>query len=210
VGRGDASLSYTATMLGFALGNLWLGRFVDRFGLSTVLTAGRRQAGRPGRGGATNVWFASVRLLVGTGASAGWPLIAMSRWSGWRRVHCGGAGQQLRPAPPRWRCVGDRRGWLARGLSGIAAVPVGRAASTRRRWCRAQMVAGALAAGAARQRPARARCACWRWPGGLLRVASYRRPLRRSRMVVGAELRSPRRIAGWCRGCWPTSSAGGR
>jgi MFS family permease len=39
VGRGDASLSYTATMLGFALGNLWLGRFVDRFGLSTVLIA---------------------------------------------------------------------------------------------------------------------------------------------------------------------------
>ncbi len=38
IGRGDAALAYTATMLGFAAGNLGLGRLVDPFGIAVVLT----------------------------------------------------------------------------------------------------------------------------------------------------------------------------
>ncbi|MCW1930977.1 MFS transporter [Pararhodobacter zhoushanensis] len=37
-GRGDASVPYTLTMAGFALGNLVLGRVVDRFGVSVALS----------------------------------------------------------------------------------------------------------------------------------------------------------------------------
>ncbi|ETX29652.1 MFS transporter [Roseivivax isoporae] len=38
-GRGTASLGFTATMLGFAAGNLVIGRWVDRFGITRVLAA---------------------------------------------------------------------------------------------------------------------------------------------------------------------------
>ena len=37
VARADASLPYTLTMVGFALGNLITGRIVDRFGITTAL-----------------------------------------------------------------------------------------------------------------------------------------------------------------------------
>ena len=37
--RADASLPYTLTMIGFALGNLVIGRAVDRFGISFALSA---------------------------------------------------------------------------------------------------------------------------------------------------------------------------
>ncbi|WP_323034744.1 MFS transporter [Pararhodobacter sp.] len=37
-GRGDVSLPYTLTMVGFALGNLLIGRAVDRFGIAKALT----------------------------------------------------------------------------------------------------------------------------------------------------------------------------
>ena len=36
-GRGGASLPYTLTMLGFALGNLVMGRVVDRHGVARAL-----------------------------------------------------------------------------------------------------------------------------------------------------------------------------
>ncbi len=39
VDRADAALPYTATMIGYALGNLLLGRAVDRFGASKTLVA---------------------------------------------------------------------------------------------------------------------------------------------------------------------------
>lgn len=38
-GRADVSLAYTLTMLGFALGNFYVGRAVDRFGITTALIA---------------------------------------------------------------------------------------------------------------------------------------------------------------------------
>lgn len=37
IDRGDASLAYSATMIGFALGNFLIGRFVDRFGIYLAL-----------------------------------------------------------------------------------------------------------------------------------------------------------------------------
>ncbi|MBL8710246.1 MAG: MFS transporter [Rhodospirillaceae bacterium] len=46
IGRGDATLPYTATMIGFALGGVLMGRFSDRFGIfwpivfGTVMLAG--------------------------------------------------------------------------------------------------------------------------------------------------------------------------
>ncbi|OSQ53381.1 MFS transporter [Marivita geojedonensis] len=38
-GRADVSLAYTLTMIGFALGNFYVGRAVDRFGITTALIA---------------------------------------------------------------------------------------------------------------------------------------------------------------------------
>ena len=35
--RGETSMAYTATMIGFGAGNLLLGRLVDRFGIAPVL-----------------------------------------------------------------------------------------------------------------------------------------------------------------------------
>src|SRR5262245_25038670 len=40
VARGSASLPYTATMLGFALGGILMGRLADRFGIMVPLAAG--------------------------------------------------------------------------------------------------------------------------------------------------------------------------
>src|SRR5690606_4616287 len=34
VDRGDASLPYTMTMVGFAIGNVVFGRYIDRFGIA--------------------------------------------------------------------------------------------------------------------------------------------------------------------------------
>jgi len=39
IDRADASLPYTLTMVGFALGNLVIGRIVDRFGITVALSA---------------------------------------------------------------------------------------------------------------------------------------------------------------------------
>lgn len=86
IGRGDASLPYTATMLGFAAGNFWLGRLVDRYGLANVLI-GASMALAVGFGlGAVsnNIWqFTLIQaFLIGPAAGAGFaPLIAdVSHW----------------------------------------------------------------------------------------------------------------------------------
>jgi MFS family permease len=157
VGRGDAALSYTATMLGFALGNLALGRFVDRFGLSTVLIAAALAlaAGFGLAAVATNIWqFAALQgLLIGTGASAGFgPLIAdVSHWFRRRRgiaVAAAASGNYLAGAiwPLALRGVIAEDGWRAAYLV-IAAVclvvVVPLALLLRRRMPVAQMAAGA-------------------------------------------------------------------
>ena len=85
VDRADASLPYTATMVGFALGNLLIGRAVDRFGVTTALlgalvcvAAGFILAALSG-----GIWVLSVlHFLLGFGsASCFGPLIAdISHW----------------------------------------------------------------------------------------------------------------------------------
>ncbi|NNU80904.1 MFS transporter [Halovulum dunhuangense] len=85
IDRGGASLPYVATMLGFALGNLVLGRAVDRFGIVPVLIGAALSLGA---GFALSALAPSVVVLsllqfavgLGTAASFG-PLIAdISHW----------------------------------------------------------------------------------------------------------------------------------
>ena len=83
--RADASLPYVATMIGFALGNLWVGRAVDRFGMTralvacaVVLTLAYAAAAY-----APSLWALTViQLIIGLGtASCFGPLIAdISQW----------------------------------------------------------------------------------------------------------------------------------
>ncbi|MEM5582263.1 MFS transporter [Roseibium sp. AS2] len=104
IDRADASLPYTATMLGFAAGNYLLGRFVDRFGIvppvigsAFALSAGFALAALSG-----DVWMFSLAqgVLVGLGTAATFgPLIAdISHWFVKRRglaVGCAACGNYL-------------------------------------------------------------------------------------------------------------------
>ncbi len=91
VERGEASLAYSATMLGFALGNFLIGRFVDRYGiyLALVIAAIAQAAGFALAAMSSNFWV--FALLQGTliGASTAvtfGPLIAdVSHWFHRRR-----------------------------------------------------------------------------------------------------------------------------
>ena len=85
VGRAAASLPYTLTMVGFALGNFLIGRAVDRFGLARSLAASAALMGA-GYGlalVAPSIWLLSLaQFAVGFGSSASFgPLIAdISQW----------------------------------------------------------------------------------------------------------------------------------
>ncbi|MEE2995525.1 MAG: MFS transporter [Pseudomonadota bacterium] len=86
VDRGDASIPYTLTMVGFAAGNVLIGRFVDRLGVVIPLVAAAIAMGLGFAGAAVvgNIWvFAllqGVFIGIGTAASFG-PLIAdISHW----------------------------------------------------------------------------------------------------------------------------------
>jgi MFS family permease len=83
--RAEASLPYTLTMVGFAIGNLLIGRIVDRFGVSAALmTAATVSAlSYAGSIASESVWALSVaHLFLGLGTAAGFgPLIAdISHW----------------------------------------------------------------------------------------------------------------------------------
>ena len=85
VSRGDVSLPYTLTMIGFAVGNLVIGRLVDAvgatkaiIGASLVLSAGLALAAVSG-----SVWALSLlQMAIGFGSAAGFgPLMAdVSQW----------------------------------------------------------------------------------------------------------------------------------
>lgn len=85
ISRGDVSLPYTLTMVGFALGNLAIGRMVDGLGAmraiigaGVVLGAGFVLAALAG-----SVWILSLtQFVIGFGAAAGFgPLMAdVSQW----------------------------------------------------------------------------------------------------------------------------------
>ncbi|WP_209596011.1 MFS transporter [Ruegeria sp. HKCCSP351] len=85
VGRAEASMPYTLTMIGFALGNMWLGQLVDRLGVTRALI-GAAVLSAISYALATlapNIMLLSVaHLLVGLGTSIGFgPLIAdISHW----------------------------------------------------------------------------------------------------------------------------------
>jgi MFS family permease len=84
-GRAAATLPYTLTMIGFALGNWVIGRWVDRFGAAKVLAAAAliMAASFGGAAMAPNVAVLSaIQMAIGfaTAASFG-PLIAdVSQW----------------------------------------------------------------------------------------------------------------------------------
>lgn len=85
VARADASVPYTLTMIGFALGSLLIGRAVDRFGVTVALTgsavimaAGFALAAVSG----SVAMLAAMQFVIGFGTAAGFgPLIAdISHW----------------------------------------------------------------------------------------------------------------------------------
>ncbi|WP_424987973.1 CynX/NimT family MFS transporter [Microbulbifer sp. S227A] len=84
-GRAEASLPYTLTMVGFALGNLLIGRLVDRFGVTLALN-GAALGIALGYGLAViapgMVTLSLAHLVLGLGTAVGFgPLIAdISHW----------------------------------------------------------------------------------------------------------------------------------
>ena len=91
VARGEASIPYTLTMIGFAAGNILIGRYVDRLGIGIPMIIAALSMGIGFAGGALagHIWmFAFLQGLfvgVGTAASFG-PLIAdVSHWFRQRR-----------------------------------------------------------------------------------------------------------------------------
>jgi MFS family permease len=165
-GRGEASLAYTATMIGFAFGNLALGRLVDRFGISLVLIGAGLGLGTgftlaalaPGP-----VAFALAQgVLIGTSTAAGFgPLIAdVSHWFRRRRgiaVAAAASGNYLAGAiwPLALRGVLDAEGWrtayLVIAVACVALiVPLALLLRRRPPLDPADVATGAAAAGALR------------------------------------------------------------
>ena len=90
VARADASMPYTATMVGFALGNAIVGRYVDRLGITipVIASALLLSTGFLVAANATSVWqFAVIQGFIGLGTSATFgPLMAsISHWFKRRR-----------------------------------------------------------------------------------------------------------------------------
>jgi len=123
IDRADASLPYTATMLGFALGNLVVGRAVDRFGIMPALIGSALLIGvatglataSPGVG-----TLSALQFLIGLGTAASFgPLIAdISQWFARRRgiaVAIAASGNYLAGAvwPLVLRGVLEAEGWRA-------------------------------------------------------------------------------------------------
>ncbi len=83
--RAAASAPYTLTMIGFAAGNLVIGRLVDRFGVTLALSAAAVLSGVSFALAALSpniIAFSLVHLLLGLGTGVGFgPLIAdISHW----------------------------------------------------------------------------------------------------------------------------------
>jgi len=92
VDRGDASLPYTATMVGFAVGGVLMGRLADRFGIVVPVVVGALMlgAGYVAAANASSLWqfMLAQALLIGLlGSSATFgPLVAdVSLWFQRRR-----------------------------------------------------------------------------------------------------------------------------
>ncbi len=90
VSRGGASLPYALTMLGFALGNLVLGRAVDRFGITLTLVGASLLTGLGYLAAAASpsvLILSLVHVAIGLGSAASFgPLLAdISHWFHRRR-----------------------------------------------------------------------------------------------------------------------------
>ncbi len=134
VDRGGASLPYTATMLGFALGGLSLGRLADRTGVfvpvaigSTLLGLGYlAAAAAPGY----SAFVAAQAVLIGFGSSATFaPLVAdVSHWFLRRRgiaVAIVASGNYLAGTfwPPVLELLVRSQGWrTAHAVVGVACL----------------------------------------------------------------------------------------
>ena len=140
VDRADASLPYTATMVGFALGNVVIGRAIDRIGYwrpaliaSIALGAGFLLASLT----TSIAWFTAVQgVLIGAGSSAIFgPLdrrhLALVRAPPRRR----GLDRRRRQLPGR-RLLADRHALCDAGQE-AGASPMRRSASSACwSWCR--------------------------------------------------------------------------
>jgi MFS family permease len=84
--RGDASLSYTLTMIGFGLASIVMGRLADRFGIMFPVVVGTiaLALGFGAAGAASSLWLYALAqgLLIGVGSAATFaPLLAhVSLW----------------------------------------------------------------------------------------------------------------------------------
>lgn len=90
IGRGGASLPFTLTMVGFGLGNLLIGRAVDRFGIAPVLAMAGLISGAGFAMAAlapSILFLALAQFVIGLGTAATFgPLIAdVSLWFRRRR-----------------------------------------------------------------------------------------------------------------------------
>lgn len=89
--RGGASLPYTCTMLGFAVGGVVMGRLADRAGIVVPILIGAVLlcAGYVLAAFTSNIWqFAALSIVIGLGSAAGFaPLISdLSHWFRKRRA----------------------------------------------------------------------------------------------------------------------------
>ena len=137
VARGDASIPYTLTMVGFAVGNVVIGRHVDRFGIALPLSlaAVANGLGFVLAGLSGNIWlFAAAQgVLIGIGTAANFgPLLAdISHWFAKRRglaVAAAASGNYLAGTiwPPLMQPFLDGYGWRATyiGIGIFVAVTV--------------------------------------------------------------------------------------
>jgi MFS family permease len=135
--RADASLPYTLTMIGFALGGILIGWLVDRFGIVSPLALATAALGLGYIASAfapTLIWLALAQSLIGVGSSGMFaPLIAdISHWFERRRgiaVAVCASGSYLGGAvwPPLVQHSIAEHGWrttqFAIGLFCLAVVP---------------------------------------------------------------------------------------
>ena len=121
IDRSTASLLYALTMVGFAAGNLIVGRFVDHFGFfpSLLITTGFTTIGFLGASYSSSVEILTIwQVLVGFGAAIGFgPLMAdISHWFQKRRgiaLAVAASGNYLSGAiwPIALKSVLEEQGW---------------------------------------------------------------------------------------------------